>query len=495
MKSFVRGLVLLGAVLALPAMAFAQDAVLTGTVTDSTNAVLPGVTVTAVNEATGNNYETVTDAAGVYRIPVRVGMYKITANLAGFGDVMRAGVQMLVGQTITLNLQMAPSTLQETVTVTAEAPLIETQSSELGGNIDPRQVQDLPTAGRNWMSLALLAPGNRTNAQGALPVQDRADVREFQLNVDGLQVTANLGTGNQSRYSNDSIAEFQFISNRFDATQGRSTGVQVNAITKSGTNLLSGSLLGNFRDSALNAADPVLQRVLPYSNQQISTTLGGPVVKNKLHFFGNYEYERQPLTSIWQTPYPAFNVELQGIRNVKMGGVRLDHQLSSKTRLMGKFSRSNLFEPFGPGTTNHPSATNSNQEYNTDVIGQFTQVISNRALNEFRAGYASYGITQASLTTWSNHWQAPNGITTDGPSITFRGFSFNRNNNLPRYRNQDVYTVHDDFTLSYDAIGRHDLKLGGEYLHFLDDTRNCNRCGGVITANGGPVPANIQALF
>ena len=161
MKSFVRGVVLLCAVLALPAMAFAQDAVLTGTITDSTGAVLPGVSVTAVNEATGNNYETVTDAAGVYRIPVRVGAYKVTADLAGFGSVNRTGVQLLVGQTITLNLQMAPSTLQETVTVTGEAPLIETQSSELGGNIDPRQVQELPTAGRNWMSLALLAPGNR----------------------------------------------------------------------------------------------------------------------------------------------------------------------------------------------------------------------------------------------------------------------------------------------------------------------------------------------
>jgi len=162
---------------------------------------------------------------------------------------------------------------------------------------------------------------------------------------------------------------------------------------------------------------------------------------------------------------------------------------------MGKVSRSNLFEPFGPGTSNHPSATNSNEEHNTDVLGSFTQVISNRALNEFRAGYASYGITQASLTTWSKHWQALNGITTDGPSITFRGFSFNRNNNLPRYRNQDVYTLHDDFTFSYDAAGRHDLKVGAEYLHFLDETRNCNRCGGVITANGGPVPANIEALF
>src|SRR5690242_9249651 len=120
MRVFGR-LILLCAMVALPALALAQEATLTGTITDSTRAVLPGVTVTAVNEATGNNYQAVTDAAGVYRIPVRVGSYKITANLSGFGDVMRTGVQILVGQTITLNLQMAPSTLQETVTVTGEA--------------------------------------------------------------------------------------------------------------------------------------------------------------------------------------------------------------------------------------------------------------------------------------------------------------------------------------------------------------------------------------
>ena len=345
-----------------------------------------------------------------------------------------------MGQTSTVNIQMSPSTVSETVTVTAQSPLIETTTSRIGGNIDPRQVSELPTQGRNWMSLALLAPGNRTNAQGALPVQDRGDVREFQLNVDGQQVTSNLGTGNQSRYSNDSIAEFQFISNRFDATQGRSSGVQVNAITKSGTNRFAGSLVGNFRDSKFNAEDPVLKRVLPYANQQISGTVGGPLLQDRLHFFGNYEYERQPLTSVWNTAYPAFNVELSGIRNLKLGGVRLDEQVSSKIRLMGKVSRSTLFEPFGPGTANHPSATNSNAEHNTDVIGQLTHVISNRALNEVRVGYASYGINQQSLTSWSQHWQAANGITTDGPSITFTGFSFNRNNNLPRYRDQSSFT-------------------------------------------------------
>ena len=204
---------------------------------------------------------------------------------------------------------MAPSTLQETVTVTGEAPLIETQSSELAGNIDPRQVQDLPSAGRNWMSLALLAPGNRTNAQGALPVQDRGDVREFQLNVDGLQVTANLGTGNQARYSNDAIAEFQFISNRFDATQGRSSGVQVNAVTKSGANQLERHVRRQLpRQPLERRRSRARTRVLPYKNQQYSGTIGGPIILNKLHYFGNYEYEHQPLTSIWTTPYPAFNV-------------------------------------------------------------------------------------------------------------------------------------------------------------------------------------------
>ena len=353
-------LILLCAMVALPAMAFAQDATLTGTISDSTGAVLPGVTVTAVNEATGNNYVAVTDAAGVYRIPVRVGSYKVTANLSGFGDVMRTGVQLLVGQTIALNLQMAPSTLQETVTVTGEAPLIQTQSSELGGNIDPRQVQDLPSVGRNWMSLALLAPGNRTNDQGSLPVQDRVDVREFQLNVDGLQVTANLGTGNQARYSNDAIAEFQFISNRFDATQGRSSGVQVNAVTKSGTNTLNGTFVGSFRDSRWSAVDPVLNTKVPYKNQQYSGTIGGPIVLNKLHYFANYEYEHQPLTSIWTTAYTPFNVTLNGTHHVDLSGVRFDGELSPKMRLMGKVNHSSLLDPFGTGNSNYPAATAKN---------------------------------------------------------------------------------------------------------------------------------------
>ena len=147
---------------------------------------------------------------------------------------------------------MAPSTLQETVTVTGEAPLIETTTSKLAGNIDPKQVEELPVPSRNWMALAMLAPGSRTsstNATAPLPDRNGGEQREFQLNLDGQQIGSELGAGGQPRFSQDSIAEFQFITNQFDATQGRSTGVQVNAITKSGTNQFSGVFRSNFQSS------------------------------------------------------------------------------------------------------------------------------------------------------------------------------------------------------------------------------------------------------
>ena len=148
--------------IALPTLGHAQEAVLTGTVTDSTGGVLPGVTVIALHEATGNRFEAITDATGNYRLPVRVGTLTVTAELQGFTTVTRPGVQLLVGQTAAVNLQMSPSTVQETVTVTAEAPILNVATSNLGGNVDPTQVQELPVDGRNWMALALLAPGSRT---------------------------------------------------------------------------------------------------------------------------------------------------------------------------------------------------------------------------------------------------------------------------------------------------------------------------------------------
>src|SRR2546430_2935038 len=167
----VGSLLVIGMIVTLPSLGYAQDATIGGTATDSTGGVLPGVTVTATNVESGNTFVAVPDERGNFRLPVRIGNYRIIAELSGFTKVNRS-LQMLVGQTTVVNIQMAPATLEETVTITAEAPLVDTTTSTVGANIDPRQMSELPLNGRNWMDLTLLAPGARRNEAVGL-VQNR----------------------------------------------------------------------------------------------------------------------------------------------------------------------------------------------------------------------------------------------------------------------------------------------------------------------------------
>src|SRR5678815_6027747 len=144
---------LLVSIVLFPALAHAQtEAVITGVVTDSSGGVLPGVTVTAVHEATGNNFTSITDERGVFRMQARVGTYQILMELQGFQSV-RAQVTLLAGQTANIPVQMQPATLQENVTVTAEAPLVNVTQTSPAGNIDPQQFSELPAEGRNWICL------------------------------------------------------------------------------------------------------------------------------------------------------------------------------------------------------------------------------------------------------------------------------------------------------------------------------------------------------
>jgi hypothetical protein len=356
------------------------------------------------------------------------------------------------------------------------------------------------------MGLALLAPGSRTSSTSSTaPLADRhnGDTREFQLNVDGQQVSSELGAGNQPRYSQDSIAEFQFIANRFDATTGRSTGVLVNAITKSGSNKFSGLFRANFQKTSFNAPDPIVSKaaghdvVLPISDQQYSTAIGGPLVKDKLHYFVNYENEQHPLTSAWTTRFTTFNTELSGKETRNIGGVRIDYQLSSKLRLMGKVSGQHTVTPFGLGSsTTAAASTIDTDEKNGEYLGGLTHIISNRAMNEIRGGFSHYGFANNTLVSWNQHWQQPNGITNGYPRITFTGFALNANANAPRHRDQDVWQLRDDFTYSFDAHGRHDMKIGAEFVRHFEDSLNCAQCGGTIdargTANGLAIPTAAQ---
>lgn len=497
------------ALLALPVMAAAQEAGLVGSVRDATGGALPGVTVRAVNSASGNSFEAVTNARGEYQLPVRVGDYRVTATLSGFALLTRS-VTLLVGQRAVLNFQMAVSAVQEVVTVTGEAPLLETTQSSLGGNIDPRQLQDLPVQGRNWIDLVVLAPGSRVNAvtdspsnigaTGSSSARDRGD---YQLNVDGQQISQLMGFGApQPRLGRDAIAEFEFVSSRFDATQGRSGGMQVNAITRSGTNTLTGTVASYFRDDRFNAADFVSRTVLPYEDQQISSTLGGPVRKNSVHFFGNYEYEREPRTLVWTTPFPSFNEARQKTHTEKKGFVRLDAQVSAKTRLAvattilrGLVPDPSAIAGGGGGGVTPPSESNQLNQY-SQMLGTLTNVLSHRAVNELKVGYA--GVAQDLSQPYPNPLHP---VGSAGPSVLFAGLSIasprvvRPGGALGERQHQGVYSVRDNLTYTFDKGGRHTMKLGAEYLRMQTRDLRDSNTDGTLDLTRGAIPTDIESRF
>ena len=480
--------------MALPQMASAQEAVLSGTVTDSSGGVLPGVTVTAVHTATGNSFLAMTDERGGFRVPVRIGQYRISAELQGFAIVTKAA-ELLVGQTAVVNLQMAPSTIQESIVVNGEAPLVDTATSTLGGNIDKRQMQDLPINGRNWMDLAMLAPGSRQNESSNIP---QARQGYSQINIDGQQITHLIpGTDqNQPSYSMDAIAEFVVLTNRFDATQGRSSGMLANAVTKSGTNIFSGTLAGFLRSDRFNASDFIQNRVVPYQDQQVVTTFGGPIKKDRIHFFANYEQERQPQTVTFSSPYPAFNTDLEAKNRQRKGIVRGDMQISSAARFMTRFQKYYNDLPNGStgGATSHPSTARREQRHSNELFSTLTQVIGTGAVNEIKGGVSLFNYTRDSAVTWKG------GCFPDAPvrcggsqTITLRGYSIG--SAVGQDQTQNNYSIRDDFTFSFDKGGRQDVKIGGEYVYQPTYILWCATCTGNLDVSNGPVPANIQSLF
>ena len=497
-----RALFVVGVILALPGIAHAQEAVVSGVVTDTTGGVLPGVTVTARHLATGNTFVAVTDVNGAFRLGVRTGGYEVMAELQGFATLTRSGLELLVGQQVVVNLQMSPAGLQESVTVTGEAPLIDVTSSTVAGNIDPRQMQELPIQGRSWQDLTMLAPGSRRNESGdSATVRNR---RDFHINLDGQQTTSMLvqgggtGTGAQDQplYSKDAIAEFQFVASRFNATQGRSIGTQVNAVTKSGTNTPAGSFSGYFRDDRFKAKDFVTGTTLPYSNQQLSGTFGGPIARDRLHFFANYEYEREPNSVVYTTAFPAFNMTLPNNRKQRMAGARMDWQLSPETRMMvrGNYGLEQI--PNEGGGSNHPSGMTEFKRHNDEVFTTLTQVLGDRALNEIKGGFGSFYYYNYSVVRWDGHpMAASQGVTVGTPRVLFTGFTVGPAANNPQRLGQTTWSIRDDFTYSFNARGRHDVKFGGEYLYLDAFTANCRGCQGTYDAQGSPVPANIEAIF
>lgn len=439
----------------VPVGALGQASGINGSVSDESQSVLPGVNVTATNLSTGKTYTAVTDGRGEYEIlNVAPGRYDVQAELSGFTKVVVPNVEVLVGRNGTIRFTLKVAALEQMVTVTGQTPLVDTRSAAVAGNIDPLQMKELPLQGRNWLELSMFVKGvtanTVTNSPGAVS-QD-----QYQVNLDGQQVSQRIGTEGfgQTKISRDAIAEYQIVTQLFDITQGRSVGMQVQAISRTGTNQLHGSGFGFFRDDSLNARDKIALRVLPYSNQQAGGSVGGPIVRDKMHFFGSYEYEREPATSISQPiflPGQLFTFEDRNIQSSYLA--RVDDKLSNHDHLSVRFTRHKLEQPFTAVTsTTHPSRALDNLVSSGNILGTWSHVFNNRLVGEARAGFNRFYFAQLPIVQ---------GV----PEYVFPGLTVGQPFNQPLEFWQNNYQVRYDLT---SVRGNHEVKLGGEFIRGLE---------------------------
>ena len=297
--------------LAVPSTALAQldTGTIVGRVTDPSGAVLPGVTVTLTLDATGVAATTVTNASGEYVFPgQRIGRYTVTAELEGFKKAAYVNVDLNVQARLQLDFELGVGALSEQVTVTGRAPLLQTQSADIGNVVDQRQIQDLPLLGRRYAELAYLTPGVVAAPAG---ISSRGEDSFF--NANGNYATWNNytldGADNNSFSTNlqerspqvvqppiDALAEFKVQTRTYSAEFGKAAGAVINASIKQGTNRFRGSGFEFFRDEAFNANtwdNNRAQRPKGAFNQHIAGfTLGGPINRNKTFFFGDYQATR-----------------------------------------------------------------------------------------------------------------------------------------------------------------------------------------------------------
>ena len=315
MTHVIRGISVVAASLLLSASAWAQaTAQLTGTVRDESGAVLPGVSVTVTQTDTGFTRTAITEGSGIYTIPnLPTGPYRLEVSLQGFRTFVQTGIVLQVAATPTINAVLAVGNLEETVSVDAAAPLVDVQSAGISEVVENERIVELPLQGRQVTDLIVLS-GAAVNTGQVSGQRNRSDAVAISV-AGGLRTGVAYvldGAMHNDAYDNlnmpfpfpDALQEFRVATSGLSADNGVHSGASVNAVTKSGTNRFTGNLFEFLRDSRFNATDPFAvvgkdgERVSDGLNRnQYGGTIGGPILRDKMFFFGAYQ-----ATRVRQTP-------------------------------------------------------------------------------------------------------------------------------------------------------------------------------------------------
>jgi len=495
-----------------------------GAVVDQSGAALPAAKLTATNGATRIQFQTTSDSNGLFTFPVLpLGTYTIEVEHPGFVKLTQKNVTLNVGARLNLNLSLSVAGQTQSVTVTDEPPIVETTRSQVSSAVNDVAIENLPTNGRNFINFVLLTPGVTLDVRGGDISFAGQRGTLNSLIVDGSdnnntffgQSVGRTGSGRAPyQFSEDAVQEFQVNSNAYSAELGHAGGAVINVVTKSGTNDFHGAAFEFFRDQSLNANDPINKingrRKSPYHFNQFGGDLGGPIVRQKLFFFFDYDGQRNTLPNLvfLGVPAPAIPTANQQTalnylraranswtrtqnQNVYLG--KVDWRVTSAELLSVRYNAQrfvgNGFE--NGGSQNSIEHTGASDVTTDTLSGSLTSTISSRIVNVARASY-----TRDNEPGLANSINPEATVRQGGVSDLIVG----RNFFSPRFTNIHRGEVGDTVSLIH---GRHTIKTGlnilvdkianffpgnfsGAYVFNSLEGFGCNLNGGGATCFTGP---------
>lgn len=455
-----------------------------GIVSDSNGAAVPNATVTVRNIGTGSERSVTTDTGGVYRVPLLpLGTYRVTIEAQGFKRYVQEGIILTTGSIATVRASLEAGGLEETVTVTADAPIADPGKIDVGRVMNTREVQNLPLVSRNPYNYALLQANvtGRPNVEFGVPrINANGYTRRTNYQLDGNNNTqADRGGIRLMPISDTFVAEVQLVTNGFAPEFGNTPGLIMNAVTPSGTNDIHGSASYRFRRTGMSSRPFNISptAVKPETKvDNITGAVGGPFIKDRWHFYGGYEWvERdlagEPARTITISeanktaliaagvPASAFPTAIPAAQKVNFFIFRTDAQLNENNRLSGRF---NYFKNQSPNNiggglnTLQRSITFDDKSYSVGI--QLASIINANVLNEFRYQYAK-----------RDSRNIANENSASGISIVITGVA-----NIGAPENDDTIAplqVTNQFqnNLTW-TRGNHVYKFGGG-VNWIDDTR------------------------
>ncbi|MEZ5317334.1 MAG: carboxypeptidase regulatory-like domain-containing protein [Vicinamibacterales bacterium] len=498
MRRLIGRLFVLCSIIATPAWAQQGTTEIRGRVIDAQEAVLPGVVIVARNQDTGMFRQTVSNADGTYLITgIPPGTYELTGTLQGFSRFARRDLVLEIGKTATIDVRMTVGSVSEEVTVTAEAPIVDVTSKEVGGNITSRELVELPSINRNFVGFVGLLPGivptisTESFGSDSITVNGQ-DPRNNNYTLDGANNNDDVigqRAGTQARTPIEAVQEFQVITNQFDAQYGRTAGAIVNAVTKQGTNAFRGSAFSFFKDASLTAKDYFAKQndlTKPdTAEQQFGGTFGGPIVRDKAHFFASLERVRidEGITSVFNAR-PDLDFSTTEQTRVWNTVLRFDNQLNASNTWGVRWLReySPQFNQIIGSVT--PAAAREEDDTDQTVVGTWTSVLGDNKVNTVRLNWTQEDVS------FGNPCYNGNGRDQAAcePTLAFQTFT-DQQSNVAQSRVNDAYQFED--TLSWfvpNLKGDHDIKVGAQYQYSKARSFNDGNLNGTFSFGRSNAP-------